>query len=256
MTIAGLTNGQTLLGRDPRHQRDRCQPAVDPRRSRQRRATCPGPRRRCSPSPATHRSPSAGRRLASTTAHRSSTTRSSGRPRPAVPSPLSSTAPRSRPRPRSPGSPTARPTTCEWRRSTPPAPAPGRRRRSPTPFTTPSAPTIAVTPGDGALTVDLTPGSNGGSAVTAYEYRLGAAGHVDVDRHAGHQLHDRRSRQRHVVRRVRRVPSTPPVPAPPRTLSTRHAADCAVGAGDLRGGARRPAPSACRSPSAPTAAVR
>ncbi|MDQ1424280.1 MAG: hypothetical protein QOD72_1778, partial [Acidimicrobiaceae bacterium] len=48
---------------------------------------------------------------------------------------------------------------------------------SATPFTTPSAPTISpVIPGNGALTVAFTPGSNGGSAVTAYEYQLNSAG--------------------------------------------------------------------------------
>ena len=45
-----------------------------------------------------------------------------------------------------------------------------------TPYTSPNAPAIALTPGDGALTVDITAGFNGGSTVTGYEYRLGAGG--------------------------------------------------------------------------------
>ncbi len=43
---------------------------------------------------------------------------------------------------------------------------------SATPYTTPSAPTIAITPGDGSLTVAITPGFDGGSAVTSWQYRL------------------------------------------------------------------------------------
>lgn len=43
---------------------------------------------------------------------------------------------------------------------------------SATPYTTPSAPTIDITPGDGSLTVDITPGFDGGSPVTAWQYRL------------------------------------------------------------------------------------
>jgi hypothetical protein len=45
-----------------------------------------------------------------------------------------------------------------------------------TPYTAPNAPSIAVTPGDGSLTVDITPSFDGGSTVTGYEYRLGAGG--------------------------------------------------------------------------------
>ena len=45
-----------------------------------------------------------------------------------------------------------------------------------TPFTSPDAPSIVLTPGDGMITVAITPGFDGGSAVTAYEYRLGAEG--------------------------------------------------------------------------------
>ena len=45
-----------------------------------------------------------------------------------------------------------------------------------TPYTSPNAPSIAVTPGDGSLAVEITPSFDGGSAVTAYEYRLGVGG--------------------------------------------------------------------------------
>ena len=43
------------------------------------------------------------------------------------------------------------------------------------PFTTPSAPSLAVAPGDGSLTVSITPAFDGGSAVTGYEYRFDPA---------------------------------------------------------------------------------
>ncbi|MDW3216510.1 MAG: fibronectin type III domain-containing protein [Ilumatobacteraceae bacterium] len=43
---------------------------------------------------------------------------------------------------------------------------------SATPYTTPSAPAIDITPGDGSLTVGITPGFDGGSAVTAWQYQL------------------------------------------------------------------------------------
>ncbi len=43
---------------------------------------------------------------------------------------------------------------------------------SATPYTTPSAPAIAIAPGDGSLTVTIIPGFNGGSAVTAWQYRI------------------------------------------------------------------------------------
>lgn len=43
---------------------------------------------------------------------------------------------------------------------------------SATPFTTPSAPAIAIDPGDGSLTVNITPGFDGGSAVTAWQYKI------------------------------------------------------------------------------------
>jgi len=45
-----------------------------------------------------------------------------------------------------------------------------------TPYTSPNAPSIAVTPGDGSLAVAITPSFDGGSAVTAFEYRLGVGG--------------------------------------------------------------------------------
>ena len=43
---------------------------------------------------------------------------------------------------------------------------------SATPYTTPSAPTVAIDPGDGSLTVNITPGFDGGSAVTSWQYQL------------------------------------------------------------------------------------
>ena len=45
-----------------------------------------------------------------------------------------------------------------------------------TPFTIADAPTIGVTPGDGSVVVDITPGFDGGTDVTSYEYRLGLGG--------------------------------------------------------------------------------
>lgn len=45
-----------------------------------------------------------------------------------------------------------------------------------TPYTTPNAPAIALAPADGALTVAITPGFDGGSARTGFEYRIGASG--------------------------------------------------------------------------------
>lgn len=43
---------------------------------------------------------------------------------------------------------------------------------SATPFTTPAAPSIDITPGDGSLNVAITPGFDGGSSVTAWQYQL------------------------------------------------------------------------------------
>jgi titin len=51
--------------------------------------------------------------------------------------------------------------------------SPSSNTVSGTPRTTPSAPTALVaTPGDGQLSIAFTAGSNGGSAITNYEYRI------------------------------------------------------------------------------------
>ena len=50
-----------------------------------------------------------------------------------------------------------------------------------TPRTTPSAPTaLVVTAGDGHVSLAFTPGANGGSAITKYQYRIGAGAWTDA----------------------------------------------------------------------------
>ena len=49
-----------------------------------------------------------------------------------------------------------------------------------TPRTTPSAPIVVATAGDGSASISFTAGADGGSAITKYQYRLGAGSWVDA----------------------------------------------------------------------------
>ncbi len=87
------------------------------------------------------------------------------------------------------------------------------------PVTVPDAPAItAVTPENGALGVAFTPGSNGGAAITSYEYSLDGGSTWTIDRIAVVQLHHRRPDQRHRAIRSRSRPSTSRVTRPRRPL--------------------------------------